>query len=69
MTLATDEEGEEGPTSCPKVCLIEKRQVIADSQSTWMPKGERVQALGVKMEQSVRSPTLLLNGEFLNHER
>jgi hypothetical protein len=45
MSLATNEEGEEGPTSCQKVCLIEKRQVIADSQSIWMPKGEGMQAL------------------------
>jgi len=69
MALATNEEGEEGPTSCQKVCLIEKRQVIADSQSIWMPKGEGMQALGMKTEQSVRFPTLFLNCELLNRER
>ena len=66
MTLATNEEGEEGPTICQKVCPTEKRQVIADSQSIWMPKGEGMQALGMKME--VYSPTLL-HCELLNRER
>jgi len=68
MTLATNEEGE-GPTSCQKVCLIEKRQVIADSQSIWMPKGEGMQALGMKTEHSVHPPTLLLNYDLPNRER
>jgi len=72
MTLATNEEGEEGPTNCQKVCLvclIEKRQVIAESQSIWMPKGQGMQALGMKTEHSVYSPTLLLNRDLLNRER